>query len=292
MGITRRNKIRKRKKKHSGQKQRISAASTASKRLNASMIFMHQRRVQTIQSRQKKARLAFRINNELDIEQYFKYDEKLIDVMNFIMNDTGMTEFIFISQYPPIHIDSIYLDRKMSANIGLFDNHHDEKSNESKYDEIQNKLQKTLYELNLVPSCRVFIQPKFKGHPRAVNYGDNNFVLRIIYFLMDVIKIALEYGWNGIVFVFGVIWMILSVPLKMLGIDTKSRESQNRQNKMAGNKRMNDGVKRKSKLPAYKKDPRFVGKIGRLDHSERDQDKNRLNNGNSTMFGGDEDAKK
>eukprot|EP00487_Bulimina_marginata_P009527 TRINITY_DN3984_c0_g1_i1.p1 TRINITY_DN3984_c0_g1~~TRINITY_DN3984_c0_g1_i1.p1 ORF type:complete len:103 (-),score=7.08 TRINITY_DN3984_c0_g1_i1:83-391(-) len=86
----------------------------------------------------------------------------------------------------------------MSAQIGLFSNKDDEKGNESMYDEIQNKLHKTLYELNLTPSCRVFIQPKFKGH-RRVNDGDSNIMMRIVHFFIDLIKMALEHGWNGVV---------------------------------------------------------------------------------------------
>merc|ERR1712154_62366 len=205
----------------------------------------------------------------MDLEHYFNFDDKLIDVMMYIINETGMTDFIFISQYPPLHIDSIYLDRKMSAQIGLFNNNDDEKSNESMYDEVQKKLNKTLYELNLVPSCRVFIQPKFKGHPRN-NGGGDNVVMKLLYFIFDILKVGMELGWNGIVYALSIIWMIVNIPLKMLGVVNDDNNNKQRRN---GPSR--PANKSKSKLKAMKKDKRLNGQtsnIQRLRHDENDDD--------------------
>ena len=181
MEITRKDKLRKRKNKKNSKLKlsSVSAASTSSQRMNSTKeddvyastpILSVSRSLSPADSplrvtEKKRVRMAFRINNEMDLQHHFNYDDKLLDVMLFVQNETGMNDFIFISQYPPLHIDSVYLDGKMSQQIGLFANNNadDEKSNESKYDDVQKKLHQTLYELNLVPSCRVFIQPKFKG---------------------------------------------------------------------------------------------------------------------------------
>ena len=180
MEMTRKDKLRKRKKKKMKLNPvTVSASNTASQRMNLSKqndedVYAETPIASAVRSpthsplrplERKRVRMAFRINNEMDLEHYFDYDDKLMDVMTFIQNETGINDFLFISQYPPLHIDSVYMDRKMSQQMGLFSSNSDddEKSNESKYDDIQKKLNQTLYELNLVPSCRVFIQPKFKG---------------------------------------------------------------------------------------------------------------------------------
>merc|ERR1711971_743247 len=147
----------------------------------------------------RRCRIAFRINKELDITHYFNYDDTLLTVMQYVQRETELTDFVFISQYPPLHIDSAYLDGKMAQQMKLFSSNDDEKSNESQYDDVQQKLNKTLYELSLVPSCRVFIQPKFKGHARTGHDGDN-VLMQLLYFLVDILKIGFEYGYNGILY--------------------------------------------------------------------------------------------
>ena len=175
--ITRRNKLRKRKKKVES-KYKLDASSTANKRLNKPsykepdvlsstpiLSAVEGKHAPKIEMSARRARLAFRLNNEIELQNYFSYDDKLMDVMMYIINETSLTDFTFISQYPPLNIDSIYLDRKMEEQgRSLFGSGSgDEKSNESQYDEVQKTLQKTLYELNLVPSCRIFIRSKYKG---------------------------------------------------------------------------------------------------------------------------------
>ncbi len=53
--------------------------------------------------------LLFITNNGVNIEKHFDYKCKLME--------TEMNDFIFILQYGPLNIDSIYLNQKMSKEI-------------------------------------------------------------------------------------------------------------------------------------------------------------------------------
>ena len=109
--------------------------------------------------------------------------------------------------------------------------------------------------------------------------------MKVLYFLLDILKLGLEFGWKGIVYALSIIWMIIEIPLNMLGI-TSSNSGGNRRGDNKNSNRPN------SKLKAMKKDKRLAGKksnIRRLRHDENEDDENRLNNGNSTMYGGDGD---
>ena len=122
----------------------------------------------------------------------------------------------------------------------------------------------------------------FEGTPRRNGDGDN-VLMKMIYFICDILKIGLEFGWNGIVYIVSIIWMIINLPLEMLGV-TASNADTNR------TERLKHPNRSKSKLKALKKDKRFAGKRSNmhgLRHDENDDDNNKLNNGNSTMYGGD-----
>merc|ERR1712013_304315 len=110
----------------------------------------------------RAARIAFRIAGSADIQKVFVSSDTLLDVMYFVISETRMRSFVLISQYPPLHIDSIYLSERMYSELS-----GDEKSNEAMYEEVQATLSKSLYELNMVPSCRVMIRPSFEAKRRG-----------------------------------------------------------------------------------------------------------------------------
>ena len=317
MEITRRNKLRKRKKKVEN-KYKIDPTSSNSRRLNLNkpktpkfskepdvlsstpiLSAMDGKNVNAPKINaamsQKRARLAFRLNGEVELQNYFSYDDKLVDVMMYIVNETGLTDFLFISQYPPLNIDSIYLDRKMEEQgRSLFRSSQDEKSNESQYDEVQETLQKTLYELNLVPSCRIFIRAKYKGHKAPA--GEVGIIGKIVNAIIEIIKMGGDGIYQIIVLILGLIWSILKIPLGLLGIVKNdgggTTTTNTRQNYSTPPQSQSNNKRNKSKLPSFRKDRRFGGgssNVMRLSHLERDDDKNRLSNGNSTMYGGDGD---
>ena len=254
MEITRRNKLRKRKKKVEN-KFKIDTSSTANRRLNKPsyskepdilsstpiLSAVEGKHAPKIEMSARRARLAFRLNNEIELQNYFSYDDKLMDVMMYIINETSLTDFTFISQYPPLNIDSIYLDRKMEEQgRSLFGSGSgDEKSNESQYDEVQKTLQKTLYELNLVPSCRIFIRSKYKGiiihysifyfslflvlnyvigSGHKVEDGEGNVIGKILNGILELLRIGGDGIYQLIVLILGLVWAILKIPLGLLGI--------------------------------------------------------------------------
>mmetsp|Transcript_72078 Transcript_72078/g.114870 ORF Transcript_72078/g.114870 Transcript_72078/m.114870 type:complete len:580 (-) Transcript_72078:156-1895(-) len=300
MEITRRNKLRQRKKKveqkyGGGARSNSSAAAAQRPRVEAlsstPILSAVNGKESDNELQHKRARLAFRINNEMEVQHYFAWDETLYNVMMFVINETGISEFTFISQYPPLNIDSIYLDRKTadSANRGLLAGRasgDDEKGNESQYDEMQHTLCKTLYELNLVPSCRVFIQPKFKGHAReaAVQSG---VLAKIVNAVLDLMKLGFDGGYALLLWMLSLIWSIVRIPLSALGLASTAHDDSTRHTQSADTRHKK---KTNAKSTAYARDTRFGGRnsnVMRLSHFEEQDDKNRLSNGNSTMYGGD-----
>ena len=87
----------------------------------------------------------------------------------------------------------------------------------------------------------------------------------------------------------------MKIPLGLLGIvknDGGGATANTRQNYSSPPQSQSSNKRGKAKLPSFRKDRRFGGgssNVMRLSHLESDEDRNRLSNGNSTMYGGDGD---
>eukprot|EP00483_Globobulimina_turgida_P006868 UN06880 len=138
----------------------------------------------TRQKATKQTRLSFQICNAMNVnintvEKHFNYNDKLTDVITFIISETGINDFIFSSRYPKLNIDA----KKLDVN------------------ETKNKLQQTLYELDLVPNGRIYITTK------PDRRMERNIVMRFGYFIIDTIQHICRTSYE-----------ITVAPLKYVGI--------------------------------------------------------------------------
>lgn len=153
-----------------------------------------------------------------------------------------------------------------------------------------------LYALNIKVFFLIFIKNYFVynvvyiGHD--VEGGEGGIIWRILNAIMDLLKMGGDGIYQIIVLILGLIWSILKIPLGMLGIVKKDGGGTNiaqNYSTPARAQSSNNDKRNKSKLPSFRKDRFGRGNVMRLSHLETDEDRNRLSNGNSTMYGGDGD---
>ena len=293
----------------------------------------------------KRARFAFDFNNgQTAFYQTFNFDDHLIDIVKFVEKEIGSSEFTIRSTFPKIKVDSAdifsHFGRKnkhndgdsvisvkssqsrsqsqsQSTSGGLLGSNSQSGSpfqlngdnNNSDNNEEKEIGDKTLYQLGLAPSCRLFIQPKWKGH--AINRNDNSSgvsnylnvsITGITDLLWNYLAVAIGFGWNGVFTGFKLVsgsvhWVQVKLgltkdKLSMLPSSDGSSSSSQTSSDANGQQQPMETKQRRgylhSKGSSRTKNNTTRGGVHRLHHLEKDEDKNKYWNGNSTMFGGDD----
>lgn len=106
---------------------------------------------------------------------------------------------------------------------------------------------------------------------------------------MEFIKKCVNMGINGITVLFMFLYSLLLIPLQFFGFGSSNKLKKAAHNpyKPINKNDDNKWKKNNNTKPTKRKTFKKVGNIYRLSHEETDDKNNRLDNGNSTMFGGD-----
>ena len=222
----------------------------------------------------------------MDLQQHFCYDDTLLTVMQFVVDHTEISDFVLESMYPPLRIDSAYLDPHRAAQIEA----DEDGRSGSVYERVQRQLGSTLEELQLVPSCRMFVNPKFRGNLRRISArGDGGVAVQAMTALLAFLRMALHFGVDTLWTMGSVLWMVMSVPFEWMGIVQGNGHRKERTPRQEGKEKVQrpQSGRGHSKLSRCNKRDLKRSTIRGLSHYEKKEDRNTLNNGNSTMYGGD-----